>query len=152
MPTPGPLFFCCQHIPYFWIRLRNFSQHGGGKYMTATPTYPKTSWKQCWTPVEMCLWSLSRVIWGTQGHFFQRANITCDVDEILWPGPDRRRDDADADYPVRVLPLETSIILRMDSSLHVLSAWHFKGQLFVQNSMCIVLLYPIMWAHKRIKQ
>ncbi len=28
-----------------------------------------------------------------------------------------------------------SIILRMDSSLHVLSVWHFKGQLFVQNSM-----------------
>lgn len=37
---------------------------------------------------------------STQGHFSRclaRANIKCDVDEILWPDPDLRKDDENAD-------------------------------------------------------
>ncbi len=77
-------------------------------------------------------------------HVFQRANIMCDVDEILWPDPDRRRDDADADYPVHVLPLEIQVLYSAWTLLYMFCQRDISKVSFLSKTACIVLLSPIM--------
>ncbi|KAJ8366532.1 hypothetical protein AAFF_G00350860 [Aldrovandia affinis] len=71
-------------------------QHGGGRYMTANPmsVWPYSrQWRRC---VMTSTQTHARGGSATPGAFprcLARENIACDVDEVLWPDQDRRRDD-----------------------------------------------------------
>ncbi len=42
-------------------------------------------------------WCVAELARGFYPRCLAGANIACDVDEVLWPAPDQRRDDAGAE-------------------------------------------------------
>lgn len=86
--TPGSTISFYQHISpsstpqrcffFFW--------NGGGRCMTETPTFMLTFSRPC----HACQGWIRHVRFPR--HYLARANIACDVDEVLLPDPDQRHD------------------------------------------------------------